>query len=100
MTVAELTTRFKGYMRITHDKLDDVISADIMSGALDLERAGVSAHTDDEIRDDELVVAALRLYTMALEDYNAKGQQYMQQYGQLRDAMSLCETYREADDAQ
>ncbi|MBR5421015.1 MAG: hypothetical protein IK115_07720 [Lachnospiraceae bacterium] len=94
MTAAALLTKIKNYMRIRHNALDDTITDDINAGTLELTRAGVSVYEENEIRDDELILTAIRYHVMAAEDYNGKGSQYQQSFEKLRDAMSLSGEYR------
>ena len=73
----------------THIKnLDDEIERTKDACLLDMERVGICFQ-------NKLTDSAVILYCKADFDFQGKGQQYMQNYEKLRDAMSLCETYRE-----
>lgn len=82
----------KKSMRITHNVLDDDIQRNISACLLDLERVGVSVITESDLQ-----TKACELYCKWQYDYQGKGEQYSKHYEQLRDAMSLCGAYREAE---
>ena len=75
-------------LRISHKNLDDEIERTKDACLLDMEWVGICFQ-------NKLTDSAVILYCKADFDFQGKGQQYMQNYEKLRDAMSLCETYRE-----
>lgn len=96
----ELLELIKKSMRITHDRLDDVLLSDIQAGADELERAGVNPYTEDDgggrtITDRPLIVKTIEFYVKAVEDYDGKGTRYMSSFRASRDAMSLSGGYHE-----
>ena len=98
MTKAALLAKIKDNMRIRHTALDNAITDDMNAGALELERAGVSAYqikdNAKEFSDDQLVLTAIRYFVQSAENYNDKGQQYQQSFEKLRDAMALSGDYQ------
>ncbi len=94
MTTAQMLVKIKDSMRISHSALDDTLTDDINAGALELKRSGVSVFDQGLIRDDELIVNAIRFFVMAAEDYNGKAEQYTQAFERLRNALSLSDGYR------
>ncbi len=98
MTAAALLAKIKNNMRIRHTALDTAITDDMNAGALELERAGVSAYktvnNSKEFVDNELVLTAIRYFVQSAENYNDKGQQYQQSFNKLRDAMALSGEYQ------
>lgn len=81
-------------MRITHNLIDDDIQQNIDSCLLDLERVGVDASKESELR-----TKACELYCKWQMDYLNKAEQFEKNYKNLRDAMSLCSMYKEGADA-
>ena len=99
MTAAQMLVKVKESMRIRHTALDDTLTDDINAGALELKRSGVSVYDQSgQIRDDELIVNAIRFFVMAAEDYNGKAEQYTQAFERLRNALSLSAGYRAEND--
>lgn len=98
MTTAQMLEKVKDSMRIRHTALDDTLTDDINAGALELKRSGVSVFDQGLIRDDELIVNAIRFFVMATEDYNGKAEQYTQAFERLRNALSLSAGYRAEND--
>lgn len=99
MTPAQMLTKIKESMRIRHTALDATLTDDIKAGALELKRSGVSVYDENEqIRDDELIVNAIRFFVMATEDYNGKAEQYTQAFERLRNALSLSTGYKAEND--
>ncbi|WP_251205367.1 hypothetical protein [Acetatifactor aquisgranensis] len=76
-------------MRISHSRTDDDISGNIEAARLDMARVGI-----DPGADDALVDKAVELYCKGQFDYLGKGEQFMQNYERLRDAMSMAEGYK------
>lgn len=77
-------------MRISHDGLDDDIQRNMNACLLDMKRVGISPDADDQLIDK-----AVEIYCKAQNDYQGKGSEYQVQYERLRDAMSLCQKYRQ-----
>lgn len=77
-------------MRIAHDGLDDDIQRNMDACLLDMQRVGICAAADDRLTDK-----AIEIYCKAQNDYQGKGSEYQTQYERLRDAMSLCQEYRQ-----
>ena len=98
MTTAQMLEKVKDSMTIRHTALDDTLTDDINAGALELKRSGVSVFDQGLIRDDELIVNAIRFFVMATEDYNGKAEQYTQAFERLRNALSLSAGYRAEND--
>lgn len=98
MTAEVLLEKIKNNMRIRHTALDAAITDDMYAGALELERAGVSAYKvvndQKEFSDDQLVITAIRYFVQSAENYNDKGTQYQQSFEKLRDAMALSGDYK------
>ena len=100
MTTAQMLTKIKESMRIRHTALDNTLTDDIEAAALELKRSGVSAYNElQELKDDQLIINAIRYYVMAAEDYNGKAQQYQLSFEKLRNALSQSGGYMEAEDA-
>ena len=87
--------KIKLSMRIFHNVTDSSISSDISACMLDLQRVGVSKSAAVESSEDALINKAAELYCKWQNDYNGKGDQFKQAYENLRDALSLCDTYTE-----
>lgn len=95
MTPEQMLTKIKESMRIRHTALDATLTDDIKAGALELKRSGVSVYDDEDlIRDDELIINAIRYFVMAAEDYNGKAAQYTLAFEKLRDALSMSTGYK------
>ncbi|MDE6903115.1 MAG: hypothetical protein K2P22_10285 [Lachnospiraceae bacterium] len=76
-------------MRISHSCMDDDIDSNIKAARLDMSRVGINPEVDDA-----LVDKAVELYCKAQFDYLGKGEQFRQNYEELRDSMSMAEEYR------
>lgn len=85
--------KIKLSMRIFHTMLDADISSNIDACMLDLIRVGVSVRIAVPDAEDALIVKAAELYCKWQYDFNGKGDQYQKAYINLRDAISLCDTY-------
>lgn len=79
----------KKSMRISHDKLDDVLQSDIDTCLLDLKRAGIVKIEEA----DKLIIKLTELYCKWQEDFQGKGDIYGQSYEKMRDGVSLCGDY-------
>lgn len=89
-------TRIKTALRISHDKLDEDIQADIDACLADLDVCGVVyAPTGDP-----LVFNAIKLWCRSLyTDDPAKGAEYQRRYDALKSSLMMAEGYgREASD--
>lgn len=88
--------KVKQYLRISHDRLDEDIQANIDAVLLDLRVHGVT-HKDES---DPLIFNAIKLYckSMTLDD-SAKVSAYCQRYFALRDCLRVAEGYGWEDDS-
>ncbi len=85
--------KIKLSMRIFHNELDSDISSNIVSCMHELRRVGVLDYVAIETSADALIIKAAELYCKWQYDFNSKGEQYQKAFENLRDALSLCETY-------
>lgn len=85
-------------MRIFHTMLDSDITNNIDACMLDLKRVGVSARCAIAESQDPLIVKAAEMYCKWQCDHNGKGDQFQKAYENLRDALSLCDTYTESEE--
>lgn len=76
-------------MRISHTHMDDDISSNIEAAQLDMSRVGINMEVDDALMDK-----CIELYCKAQFDYLGKGEQFQENYEELRDAMSMAEAYK------
>lgn len=76
-------------MRISHGGLDDDIQRNIDACLLDMQRVGVNTLLDNALLDK-----AVELFCKAQFDYQGKGDQYLRNYENMRNAMSMSEEYR------
>lgn len=88
-------TKIKLALRISHDKLDEDIQADIDACRADLEVCGV-VHAPE---DDPLIYNAIKLWCRSLyTDDTAKAEKFLQRYESLKACLMMAEGYgREAD---
>ncbi len=89
--------KIKLSLRISHDKLDEDIQADIDTALADLRMHGVT-HKDES---DPLIFNAVKLYCKSCyTDDVAKSSEYRQRYFALRDCLKVAEGYgwEDADD--
>ena len=87
-------SKIKLALRISHNKLDEDIKADIDACLMDLEVCGVEfAQTSDP-----LILNAIKLWCRSLyTDDPAKGAEYMKRYESLKATLMMAEGYgREA----
>ena len=92
-----LLEKIKQALRISHDKLDEDIQADIDACLADLRVVGVT-HAGEE---DPLIYNAIKLYCRATTtDDPTKGAEYMQRYEKLKACLMMAEGYgwRDSDD--
>lgn len=82
--------KIKQSLRISHDKLDDDIQANIAAGLADLQLAGVT-HKGEE---DPLIFNAIALWCRSLyTDDPAKGAEYLRRYEGLKACLMMAEGY-------
>lgn len=91
--------KIKLSMRIYHNALNDDIAGNIDACMLDLQRVGVHEKHAKKESEDALIVKAAELYCKWQYDFNSKGEKFMQAYEKLRDAISLCGSYTESENA-
>lgn len=91
--------KIKLSMRIFHNVLDSDIKSNIDACMLDLQRVGVSKKHAGVTTTDALIYKAAELYCKWQSDFDSKADQYQKAYEKLRDAISLCGTYAESEDA-
>jgi hypothetical protein len=89
----------KNSMRISHNKLDDQISSDILACLSDLQMCGVATYRMDPqgekiAVDDPLIDKAVELYCKAQADYQGAANRYLRAYESLKGTMQMCEDYR------
>lgn len=85
--------KIKLSMRIFHNALDSDIKSNIGACMLDLRRVGVHETVAIDSSEDALINKAAELYCKWQYDYNGNGDKYEKAYNNLRDAISLCDTY-------
>ena len=76
-------------MRITHAYMDDDIRSDMEAARLDMGRVGIDVGKDDALMDK-----AVELYCKAQFNYLGKGEQFLKNSEDLRNAMSMSEVYK------
>ena len=77
-------------MRISHDKLDNDIDANINACLRDLTRVGVATAGKEN---DPLIVKSVELYCKWQYNYDGSSDRYERAYTALRDSLSLCGDY-------
>ena len=80
-------------MRIYHNAIDTDIENNIAASMLDLQRVGIHKNYANKNSEDPLICKAAELYCKWQNDFNSKGDQFRQAYINLRDALSLCDSY-------
>lgn len=98
----EILDFIKTSQRITHNVLDDVLLADIQSGAEELMRVGVDPYVRNEadqyildasgnktIVDNALIIRAIDFWVKAVEDFEEKSDKYMKMFEKLRDSLAV-----------
>lgn len=91
-----MLAKIKQALRISHDKLDEDIQADIDACLADLKVCGITHAT---VVTDPLILNAVKLYCRSLytED-TAKGAEWLRRYESLKGSLQMAEGYgREAD---
>lgn len=90
-----LLQRVKTALRVSHDKLDEDIQADIDACLADLKLCGV---TFDVGNPDALIINAVKLYCRATyTDDTAKGAEYLRRYDALKASLMLAGEYKGAE---
>lgn len=93
--------QLKTSLRISHNKLDDDLKANILACIEDLKKVGVTAIEYDGNKDDfignELQLKAIELFIKWQYDFNGKGEQFRKNYESLRDSMALSNLYNGGD---
>ena len=82
--------KIKKALRISHNKLDDDIQANIDACLLDLTIAGVNAKVEDE-----LMTQAVKLYCKWQYDFCGNSDRFEKAYCNLKMALALCGDYNE-----
>jgi hypothetical protein len=83
-------TKIKTALRISHDKLDEDIAADVDACLADLGICGI-VHADET---DPLIFNAIKLWCRSLNTEDpAKAAEYMNRYNALRASLSMAEGY-------
>lgn len=81
--------KIKKDLRISHSKLDEDIQDNIEACKLDLKRVGI-----DVTKSDVLLEKAIKLYIRWQYNFENQADMYRNAYESLRNALSLCEDYR------
>ena len=91
-----LLQRVKTALRVSHNKLDEDIQADIDACLADLKLCGV---TFDEGAPDALIFNAVKLYCRSTftDDPAAKGAEYLRRYEALKASLMLAGEYKGAE---
>lgn len=91
-----MLTKIKTALRISHDRLDADIQADIDACLADLKLCGI-VHAPDT---DPLILNAVKLWCRSLyTDDTAKGAEYLRRYEALKGSLQMASGYgREASD--
>jgi hypothetical protein len=87
----DMLTKIKLALRLSHDKLDEDIQADIDACLADLKLCGVAFA---DINTDPLVYNAVKLYCKSLyTDDPAKGAEYLRRYDAMKASLMMAEGY-------
>lgn len=81
--------KVKKDLRISHSKLDEDIKDNIEACRLDLKRIGIDVN-----KSDVLLEKAIKLYIRWQYNFENQADRYRNAYESLRNALSLCEDYR------
>lgn len=81
--------KVKKDLRISHSKLDEDIQDNIEACKLDLKRVGIDVN-----KSDVLLEKAIKLYIRWQYNFENQADRYRNAYESLRNALSLCEDYR------
>lgn len=88
--MAEMLTKIKTAVRISHSKLDDDVQADIDACLADLKLCGVVYAPDD----DPLIFNAVKLYCRSLYTTDpVKGAEFLKRYEALKACLMMAEGY-------
>lgn len=83
----------KDALRITHQSLDNDLTAEVNACKDDLKRVG---WLDSKVIDSDVrTIEACKLWCKGRYDYQGKGQQYMEAYRDFRDATAMNKDYTE-----
>lgn len=94
--MAEMLTKIKTAVRISHNRLDDDVQADIDACLADLKLCGVIYAPDD----DPLIFNAVKLYCRSLyTDDTVKAAEYLKRYEALKACLMMAEGYGWKDEA-
>ena len=81
--------KIKKDLRISHSKLDEDIQDNIEACRLDLKRVGI-----DVTKSDVLLEKSIKLFLRWQYNFENQADRYRNAYESLRNALSLCEDYR------
>lgn len=81
--------KIKKDLRISHSKLDEDIQDNIEACKLDLKRVGIDVN-----KYDVLLEKAIKLFLRWQYNFENQADRYRNAYESLRNALSLCEDYR------
>lgn len=81
--------KIKKDLRISHSKLDEDIQDNIEACRLDLKRVGIDVN-----KSDVLLEKAIKLFLRWQYNFENQADRYRNAYESLRNALSLCEDYR------
>lgn len=81
--------KVKKDLRISHSKLDEDIQDNIEACRLDLKRVGIDVN-----KSDVLLEKSIKLFLRWQYNFENQADRYRNAYESLRNALSLCEDYR------
>lgn len=81
--------KIKKDLRISHSKLDEDIQDNIEACKLDLKRVGIDVN-----KFDVLLEKSIKLFLRWQYNFENQADRYRNAYESLRNALSLCEDYR------
>lgn len=81
---AELISKMKKHLRISHEKLDEDIKDDITACILDMQRVGIKYDSKDE-----LINQAIKLYLRYKFNFDNQAERYLRDYKSLRISLSM-----------
>lgn len=81
--------KVKKDLRISHSKLDEDIQDNIEACKLDLKRVGIDVN-----KSDVLLEKTIKLFLRWQYNFENQSDRYRNAYESLRNALSLCEDYR------
>lgn len=89
-------TKIKTSLRISHDKLDEDIAADVDACLADLRICGI-VHVDET---DPLIFNAIKLWCRSLyTDDTIKAAEYLKRYNVMKACLSMAEGYGYTEEA-